>query len=421
MPIGKPTPNHMASERSPSAQDPNYLLHLPPAAERPSAFSPLIKDVIQIMRKVYLDNAATTQIRPEVVEAMVQVLSEDFGNPSSSHSFGRHAKSLTELSRNSVAKQLNCTAQEIIFTSGGTEADNWILTSAVKDLKVKRIISSKIEHHAVLHTIAQLQKEFEISVDYVKVNPDGQIDITSLTDLLSDQKPTLVSLMHINNEIGSETDLMQIGAICRDYNALFHSDTIQSVGKTQFDLQQIPIDFIVGSAHKFHGPKGIGFAFVRKGLAMHPMIFGGEQEKGLRAGTESVHNIVGMAKALELSNFNLHEEQKHISDLKEYTMAQIATIFPDAKINGANSFYNMVNVCFPFSEDKTAMILFNLDMKGIAVSRGSACQSGSLRPSHVLAEILSEDDLKKPSLRISFSHYNTKDDIDYLIEVLAGI
>ena len=373
------------------------------------------------MKKVYLDNAATTQLRPEVISEMVKILSEDYGNPSSSHSFGRHAKSLIELSRKSIAKGLNCTAQEIIFTSGGTEADNWILRSAVTDLKIKRIITSKIEHHAVLHAVDKIKGEFGIQVDYVRTTPDGQINISSLTELLSQNIPSLVSLMHVNNEIGTVADLMKIGTICRQYNAYFHSDTVQSVGKTVFDLHQLPVDFIAGSAHKFHGPKGIGFAFIRKGLGIGPMIYGGEQEKGLRAGTEAVHNIVGMAKALELSLAHLKEEQAYITELKNYAVGRLQHLFPEMKLNGENTFYNMFNACFPFSEEKTAMILFNLDMKGVAVSRGSACQSGSPKPSHVLAEILSQDDLRKPSLRISLSHFNTKEDIDYLVASLQDI
>ncbi len=370
------------------------------------------------MKKVYLDNAATTAIRPEVIDEMVKVMREDFGNPSSSHSFGRHAKSLLELSRKSIAKQLNCQAAEIIFTSGGTEADNWIIRSAARDLKVGRIITSKIEHHAILYAAESVSKEFDIEIAFVNILPSGQIDLNHLRKLLSDEKPTLVTLMHVNNEIGSVLDLDEVGNACREYNAYFHSDTIQSVGKERFDLQQLPVDFIVASAHKFHGPKGIGFAFVRKGLVVNPMLFGGEQEKGLRAGTEAIHNVVGMAKALELAYDNFDAEHKIVLELKSYAEQKIRESFPDAKINGKNTFYNILNVCFPFSEEKTAMILFTLDMKGIALSRGSACQSGSPKPSHVLAEILSADDIKKPSLRISFSHYNTKEDIDYLIAVL---
>ncbi len=374
------------------------------------------------MKKVYLDNASTTQIRPEVIQEMTQILSDDYGNPSSTHSLGRNAKSILELSRKSIAKQLNASAQEIIFTSCGTEADNWILRSAVKDLKVERIISSKIEHHAVLHTLLMLQTEYNIQVDYVAIKEDGSVDVTDLVELLSQDKKTLVSLMHVNNEIGTVLDLKSIGRICQQHNVLFHSDTVQSIGKIEIDLQEVNIDFLVASAHKFHGPKGVGFAFVRKNSGLQPLFFGGEQEKGLRPGTEAVHQIAGMAKALELSYSNLDTERQHISDLKAYLISQLEIEFPAYAINGnSDDFYTILNVLLPFSADKTAMILFHLDMKGIAVSRGSACQSGSIRPSHVLAELLSNEDLKRPSLRISFSHYNTKEDIDLLIQALKTV
>ncbi len=371
------------------------------------------------MKKVYLDNASTTAIRAEVIQEMTKVMAEDFGNPSSTHSFGRNGKTILELSRKSIAKHLNCSAQEIIFTSGGTEADNWILRSAVEDLKVERIITSKIEHHAVLYTVLALQSDYNIQVDYVNINSDGSIDLTHLSNLLSEEKKTIVSLMHVNNETGTILDLDRVGVICKQYGTLFHSDTVQSVGKTEIDLQKTSVDFIVASAHKFHGPKGIGFAFVRRNSGLQPLLFGGEQEKGLRAGTEAVHQIAGMAKALSLSYENLEEERKYISDLKAYLINQLEIHFPDFRINGTKEdFYNIINIILPFSQDKTSMLLFSLDMKGIAVSRGSACQSGSIKPSHVLKEMLSETDLKLPNLRISFSHYNTKEDIDWLIESL---
>ncbi|AXB57219.1 cysteine desulfurase family protein [Flavobacterium fluviale] len=374
------------------------------------------------MKKVYLDNASTTAMRPEVIQEMTKVMVEDFGNPSSTHSFGRNGKTILELSRKSIAKHFNCTAQEIIFTSGGTEADNWILRSAVEDLKVERIITSKIEHHAVLYPVLALEEEYNIQVDYVKVHQDGSLDLTHLSNLLSDEKKTLVSLMHVNNETGAILDLDRVSLICKQYNALFHSDTVQSIGKTEIDLQKTPIDFVVASAHKFHGPKGIGFAFVRKNSGLQPLLFGGEQEKGLRAGTEAVHQIAGMAKALSVSYEKLEQERAYILDLKKYLIAQLEVHFPDFKINGKrDDFYNIINIILPFSSEKTSMLLFSLDMKGIAVSRGSACQSGSIKPSHVLKEMLSEDDLKLPNLRISFSHYNTKEDIDWLIESLKNI
>lgn len=374
------------------------------------------------MKKVYLDNASTTSLRPEVIQEMTKVLTEEYGNPSSIHGLGRKAKNILELSRKAIAQKLNATAQEIIFTSCGTEGNNWILRSAVKDLKVKRIITSKMEHHAVLYPALVLEKEFDVQIDYVNVKPNGEIDCTHLVELLSQQKKTLVSLMHVNNEIGTVLDLERVALICKEHNALFHSDTVQSIGKTAIDLQKITVDFIVASAHKFHGPKGVGFVFIRKNSGIQPLFFGGEQEKGLRAGTEALHQIAGMAKALELSYTNLEKEQSHILELNNYLISKLEIEFPNFKINGGPvAFYTILNVLLPFSEDKTAMILFHLDMKGIAVSRGSACQSGSIKPSHVLLEILSDEDLKKPSLRISFSHFNTNEDIDMLIDALKTI
>lgn len=373
------------------------------------------------MKKIYLDNAATTQIRPEVILEMIQVMQNDFGNPSSTHSYGRSAKNALETSRKLIAKILNCNAQEIIFTTNATEATNWILRNAVKELKVNRIITSKIEHHATLYTVQQLEKEFGIEVQYIKILASGAIDQTDLVQLLSSKQPTLVTLMHVNNETGTVLDIEKIGRICHQHKALFHCDTVQSIAKTELNLHKLPVDFIVASAHKFHGPKGIGFAYIKKGSLMQPLLYGGAQEKGLRAGTEAVHQAVGMAKALFLSSQNLESEREHILNLKNYCIENLKISFPEIKINGENTFYNILNILLPFSPEKTSMILFTLDMKGIAVSRGSACQSGSHKPSHVLAEMLSEEDLAKPSLRISFSHYNTFEDIDALIDGLKGV
>jgi cysteine desulfurase len=373
------------------------------------------------MQKIYLDNAATTPIRQEVIDEMVRVMQSEFGNPSSTHSIGRSSKAVIETSRKTIARYLHCNAQEIIFTSSATEATNWILRSAVRDFGVKRIITSKVEHHATLYTILALEQEFDVQVEYLNVDCDGILDYARLTALLSEDSKTIVSLMHVNNETGVINDINRIGAMCHQAKALFHCDTVQSIGKTELNLHELPIDFVVASTHKFHGPKGVGFAFVRKSLVLQPMIFGGEQEKGWRAGTESVHQIAGMAKALELSHEHLAEETNYISGLKAYCFKQLQTAFPEVEANGKDTFYNILNVLLPFSPEKTAMILFNLDMKGIAVSRGSACQSGSIKPSHVLAEMLSEDALSKPSLRISFSHYNTKEEIDYFVETLKEI
>ncbi|MCF6128644.1 cysteine desulfurase [Flavobacterium sp. AS60] len=373
------------------------------------------------MKKIYLDNAATTAIRQEVIDEMMKVMQSEYGNPSSTHSIGRSAKAIIETSRKTIAKQLHCNAQEIVFTATATEATNWILRSAVKDFGVKRIITSKVEHHATLYTVQALQEEFGIEVEFVNVVHDGTLDYAQFSELLSGNIKTLVSLMHVNNETGVVNDIERIGAMCHQNKALFHCDTVQSIGKTELNIHELAVDFLVASAHKFHGPKGVGFAFIRKNLVLQPMLFGGEQEKGWRAGTESVHQIAGMAKALELSYENLNEEREQISELKAYCFEKLQATFQDVTVNGSNTFYNILNVVLPFAPEKTAMILFNLDMKGIAVSRGSACQSGSIKPSHVLAEMLNDDELKKPSLRISFSHYNTKAEIDYLVSALKEI
>ncbi|MFL9843406.1 cysteine desulfurase family protein [Flavobacterium rhizosphaerae] len=378
------------------------------------------------MKMVYLDNASTTALRPEVTEEITRILSQTYGNPSSTHSFGRSAKVVLEASRKAIASMINAEAREIIFTSGGTEANNWVLYNAVKKLKVKRIISSRIEHHSVLNTIAETKSQ-GIEVVYVNLLPGGYIDIGHLEELLADTTPTLVSLMHVNNETGTVLNLNVVGGLCKKYNAYFHSDTVQSVGKFVLDVKQLPVDFLVASAHKFHGPKGVGFLYIKKGLSAGAMLLGGEQEKGLRAGTEAVHQVGGMATALTVSYKNLTQEQGYITEIKKYLLEQLNIHFPGYKVNGEiygredEVFYNIANIQLPLVKEKTQMILFHLDMKGVAISRGSACQSGSIKPSHVLKEILPENEVKKPSLRISFSHYNTKEDIDLLIAALKTV
>ncbi|MHA6280684.1 cysteine desulfurase family protein [Salinimicrobium sp. CAU 1759] len=376
------------------------------------------------MKKVYLDNAATTQIREEVVDRIAQVMREVYGNPSSTHAFGRSAKTLIEQARKTVAKILNVAPSEIIFTSGGTEADNLILNSAVRDLGVKKIITSKIEHHAVLYTLNKLHDVFGVELLYVKLDDCGRVDLKHLEELLAaSEEKTLVSLMHVNNEVGNLLDIKKTGEICRKYNALFHSDTVQSIGHYELDLSEIPVDFTAVSAHKFHGPKGVGFAYIRKNSNLQPLIFGGEQERGFRAGTESVHNIVGLEEALKLAYKNLDEEREYITSLKRHFTDLLKKEIPEAKFNGEcddfeNSTYTLVNVCLPMSQEKALMLLFQLDLHGIACSKGSACQSGSDQGSHVLNAFLSEEDLKKPSLRFSFSHYNTKEEVEYVVKVL---
>jgi cysteine desulfurase len=371
----------------------------------------------------YLDNAATTQMHPEVIDAMLQTMRTTYGNASSSHSFGRASKVLVEQARKNIAKQFNVSAAEIVFTSGGTEADNLALRSAVRDCGVERIVTSKVEHHAVLHTVTQLQKEYGIVVEFVDIEPSGHIDYKHLENLLKDDKKTLVSLMHINNEIGTLLDIKRVGEICKTHNALFHSDCVQSIGHFKLDLQEIKIDFLAASAHKFHGPKGVGFAFVRKNSGLQPLIFGGEQERGYRAGTEAVHNIIGLETAVLMAYSNLDKERSYIEGLKSYFISQLEQHIENVAFNGSSSnlnesTYTLLSVRLPVSAEKAGLLLFQLDLKGIACSKGSACQSGSVMGSHVLFEVLNEDTLQKPSLRFSFSKYNTKEELDYVVSVL---
>ncbi|NNK88310.1 MAG: cysteine desulfurase, partial [Flavobacteriaceae bacterium] len=311
-------------------------------------------------------------------------------------------------------------------TSGGTEADNLVLRSAVKDLGIERIITSKIEHHAVLHTAEGLADEYGTEISFVRLDEKGLIDRGDLENLLKENKKTLVSLMHVNNEVGHMIDLKDMAALCKAYGALFHSDCVQSVGHFKIDVKEIPIDFFAASAHKFNGPKGVGFCFVRKGSALKPLIIGGEQERGLRAGTESIHNIVGLDCALDLAHQHMADERKHIEGLKYGFITKLKNALPGVKFNGSsadpeNSTYTLVSVCLPVSPDKAAMLLFQLDLKGVACSKGSACQSGSDQGSHVLAEILDAEDLDKPSIRFSFGIYNDMNDIAYTTDVLKEL
>ncbi|WP_417370066.1 cysteine desulfurase family protein [Gelidibacter japonicus] len=375
------------------------------------------------MKQVYFDNAATTPIRDAVIERMVEVMRTQYGNASSTHSMGRSAKSLLERSRKSIASFFNVNASEIVFTAGGTEADNLVLYSAVRDLGVTEIITSKLEHHAVLHTVEHLQKKFDIAITYVNLLDNGMIDLTDLERLLQSPNKKLVSLMHVNNEIGNKLDLKKVAELCKANDTLFHSDTVQSIGHYKLDLQAIPIDFLAASAHKFHGPKGIGFAFIRKGSGIKASIFGGEQERGYRAGTESIHNIVGMEEALKLSYANLEKERSQILELKTYFIERLKSLSAKMAFNGNcenldESTYTLINVCLPIAPEKGGMLHFQLDLKGIACSKGSACQSGSNQNSHVLSEILNAENLLKPSVRFSFSCFNTKEEVDYVIDTL---
>lgn len=376
------------------------------------------------MKAIYLDNAATTKIDADVLELMHVSMQENFGNPSSTHQFGRKAKSAVETARKNIAKHFNVSAPEIVFTAGGTEADNLIINNAVLNLGVQRIVTSKIEHHAVLHTCEFLEKTHKISLDFVNVDFFGNIDLIHLEELLSDSDDkTLVSLMHINNEIGNILPVDEICVICKKYDAFFHSDTVQVIGHYHLDLKKNPIDFIVASAHKFHGPKGVGFAYFKKGFGILPMFHGGDQERGARSSTENVHGILGMEKALSTAMTNLEKDQNYIEELKLYFIAALKNISEEIQFNGRSSnlnksSYTILNVRLPVSND---LFLFSLDMAGIAVSGGSACQSGSNKGSHVLAEILNDAEAAKTSVRFSFSKFTTKEEIDITIKKIKEL
>ncbi|MDC1460567.1 cysteine desulfurase [Flavobacteriaceae bacterium] len=378
-----------------------------------------------MVKNVYFDNAATTPIRAEVVDVMHEVLKDNFGNPSSTHAFGRSAKTKIETARKSIAKHFNAHPQEIIFTSGGTESDNMLVRCAVQDLGVETVITSKIEHHAILHVVEYLAERKLATILYVKTDAEGAVDYTDLAHLLAaDDSKKLVSLMHINNEIGTILDLERVSNLCKTHDALFHTDAVQGVGHYAIDLEQIAVDFLSAAAHKFHGPKGIGFSFVRKNSGLQPFILGGSQERGLRAGTESVHNIVGMAKALEIAYAKLEEEQQCLKELKAHAIKQLTDAFPDIHFNGCcsdmeRSTFTLVNVALPISEEKASLLNFHLDLNGIACSKGSACQSGSAKGSHVLEEVVPVALKNWPSIRFSFSVFNTQDEVDYLVKTLA--
>ena len=377
------------------------------------------------MNTIYLDNAATTKIDKEVLELLYTSAQDNFGNPSSTHQFGRKAKSAIETARKNIANHFNVSASEIIFTSGGTEADNLILHNAVLNIGIQRIITSKLEHHAVLNTCIYLQKTNNITVDYVKNDSFGRIDLKHLTELLvtSNQK-TLVSLLFINNEIGTILPVNAVVDICKRHAALFHSDTVQAIGHYPIDLKKTPIDFIVASAHKFHGPKGVGFAYFKKGFGILPMIHGGSQEKGARASTENVQAILAMEKALQITVSNAPTIKEHIQNIKLYFISELQKLSKNIQFNGLSddlqkSSHRILNVRFPLQNN---MLLFSLDLAGIAASGGSACQSGSNKGSHVLAEILLQKEAANTtSVRFSFSKFTTIAEIDQTILVLQKL
>jgi cysteine desulfurase len=366
--------------------------------------------------KVYLDNAATTQIDQEVLQTMFSVMENHYGNPSSIHSHGREVRTLVEKARKSVAGILKTAPANIFFTSGGTEADNMAIRCAVDDFGIKHAITSKIEHHAVGHTLVHLEQQGKIKLSYVNVDAKGNIDYEHLADLLKNNERTLVSLMHANNELGTLTDIEKVGDICEQYDAIFHSDTVQTMGHYVHDLSKLKAHFVVCAAHKLHGPKGVGFLFVNPSIKIKPMIFGGAQERNMRGGTENVYGIVGLSKALELAYADMEAHQNHIQGLKNYMKQELQNAIPEIGFNGETdadkSLYTVLNVCFPKME-MADMLLFNLDINGISASGGSACSSGSNIGSHVLTAIGA--DPERPSVRFSFSKFNKKEEIDFVV------
>jgi cysteine desulfurase len=371
--------------------------------------------------KIYLDNAATTPLDPEVLEVMLPVMQKQFGNPSSIHSFGRETRTIIEKARKIVAGLLNTSPSEIFFTSGGTEANNTAIRCSINDLGIKHCISTKIEHHAVEHTLAEICKKESIKLSFINIDQKGNIDLNHLEELLKNNEKSLVSLMHANNELGTLTPIEKVGELCRKYDAVFHSDTVQTMGHYVHDLKKIPVDFITCAAHKFHGPKGIGFLYINSRVKIHPFITGGAQERNMRGGTENVYGIAGLAKALEIAYRDMEHDKKHISDLRSYMIGKLKNEIPEIDFNcetEKESLYTVLNVSFPPS-DFSEMLLFNLDIAGIAASGGSACSSGSNTGSHVLTGVGA--DPNRPAVRFSFSKYNTKDEIDFVIEKLKEL
>jgi cysteine desulfurase len=374
------------------------------------------------MQRIYFDNAATTSLDPSVLEVMMPYLTEKFGNPSSIYSYGRETRLAIENARKSVAKILNAHPAEIFFTSGGTESSNTAIAAALNDLGCKHIISSALEHHATLHTVEHLIKQQEVPVDNVKLKSDGHIDLDDLDRLLSGIKEKcLVTLMHANNEIGNMLDIHATGEICKTHGAVFHSDTVQTVGHFPFDLHKTPVHFITAAGHKFHGPKGVGILYVNENIRIRPFIHGGSQERNMRAGTENVYGIVGFAKALELATAHFEEDRIYLEDLKAYMMTKLKEQIGNVFFNGdplGRSLYTILSVSFPKTE-KSEMILFNLDINNICASGGSACTSGVEQASHVIRAIHSDPD--RVTVRFSFSRMNTKEEVDIVVDKLKDM
>ncbi len=372
---------------------------------------------------IYLDNAATTPLDPEVFEAMKPFLLEDFGNPSSIHSHGRKVKAAIESARKKVAELINCTPGEIIFTSGGTEADNAIIRSAVETYPIKHAISSVIEHHAVTHTLSMLEKQNIIQVHHVRLDSTGNVDLSHLEELLKEFPDSLVSLMHANNEIGNILDIETVGDLCEKYKAYFHSDTVQTIGHYRHDMKKLKVHGMAAAAHKFHGPKGVGFMYINKDRKIHSFMQGGAQERNMRGGTENIYGIIGMTKALEICYREMDAHTSYIKGLKAHMIEKLKSAVPDLAFHGdsANlerSLYTVLNVSLPESEENE-MLLFNLDLQGISASGGSACTSGASTGSHVLGAIYPNS--KRGAIRFSFSKFNKPEEIDFVADRLSEI
>lgn len=375
------------------------------------------------MERIYLDNAATTPLDKAVIAEMVKVMEDYYGNPSSIHAQGREVRTLIEKSRKSVAHLLNAVPAEIFFTSGGTEADNTAIVCGVSTFNLKHVITSKIEHHAVEHTLDNLLKKGVIDqVSYVDIDEKGNIDYDHLERLLQQNPRSMVSLMHANNELGTLTVIERVGELCEQYDAIYHCDTVQTMGHYVHDVRKLKVHFLACAAHKLHGPKGVGFLYVNHNIKISPLIFGGAQERNMRGGTENVYGIVGLAKAFEIAHDHMEDHRLHIQNLKSYLINRLQAEIPGVLFNGeidpSKSLYTVLNVSFP-EMDMGDMLLFNLDINGISASGGSACSSGSNIGSHVLNEI--NANATRPSVRFSFSKHNTREELDYVVDKLKHI
>ena len=375
-----------------------------------------------MLMRVYFDNAATTPVDKDVLKAMYEVMETQYGNPSSIHAHGREARTIIEQARKTIASLLHASPAEFFFTSGGTEADNMAIRSGILDHGIKHAITSNIEHHAVVHTLQALEKSGAVKLSYVNVDEKGNVDIQHLESLLQTEDRSFVSLMHANNELGTITDIETVGEICEKYNAIFHCDTVQTIGHYPHDLSKLKVHFLVCAAHKLHGPKGVGFLYINHKIKINPIIYGGSQERNMRGGTENVYGIVGLAKSMEIAYDQMDEHQQYIQGLKSYMISQLQENIPGIDFNGEiaadNSLYTVLNVSFP-AMDMAEMLLFSLDIAGISASGGSACSSGTNIGSHVLNGIQANPD--RPAVRFSFSKYNTREEIDFVVSKVKEI